>query len=52
MARNTQLVLIEESNLAKVVDIAGGSWYVEQLTDQLAERSVGVHAGTRTLPAA
>ena len=36
MARNTQLVLIEESNLAKVVDIAGGSWYVEQLTDQMA----------------
>ncbi len=36
MCRNTQLVLIEESNLAKVVDIAGGSWYVEQLTDQLA----------------
>ena len=36
MARNTQIVLIEESNLAKVIDIAGGSWYVEQLTDQLA----------------
>jgi methylmalonyl-CoA mutase len=36
MSRNTQLVLIEESNLAKVIDMAGGSWYVEQLTDQLA----------------
>lgn len=36
MARNTQIVLIEESNLAKVIDIGGGSWYVEQLTDQLA----------------
>jgi len=36
MCRNTQLVLIEESNLAKVIDMAGGSWYVEQLTDQLA----------------
>ena len=36
MCRNTQLVLIEESNLAKVVDMAGGSWFVEQLTDQLA----------------
>lgn len=36
MARNTQLVLIEESHVAKVVDMAGGSWYVEQLTDQLA----------------
>jgi methylmalonyl-CoA mutase len=36
MARNAQLILIEESNLAKVVDMAGGSWYVEDLTDQLA----------------
>ena len=36
MARNTQIVLIEESNLARVIDIAGGSFYVEQLTDQLA----------------
>lgn len=37
MARNAQLVLIEESNLAQVADMAGGSWYVESLTDQLAE---------------
>ncbi|MCU1364445.1 MAG: mutA, partial [Ilumatobacteraceae bacterium] len=36
MSRNTQVVLIEESNLSKVIDMAGGSWYVEQLTDQLA----------------
>ncbi len=36
LARNVQLVLLEESNLAKVVDPAGGSWYVEHLTDQLA----------------
>lgn len=36
MARNAQLILIEESNLARVVDMAGGSWYVESLTDQLA----------------
>lgn len=36
LARNAQLILIEESNLARVVDIAGGSWYVESLTDQLA----------------
>ena len=36
LARNTQLVLIEESNLARVVDPAGGAWYVEHLTDQLA----------------
>ena len=37
LARNVQLVLLEESNLAKVVDPAGGSWYVEHLTDQLAQ---------------
>ncbi|WP_069812278.1 methylmalonyl-CoA mutase subunit beta [Streptomyces sp. TP-A0874] len=36
VARNTQSVLIEESHLARVIDPAGGSWYVEQLTDQLS----------------
>jgi methylmalonyl-CoA mutase len=36
LARNTQAVLIEESNLARVIDPAGGSWYVEKLTDDLA----------------
>lgn len=36
LARNTQTVLQMESHLAQVADIAGGSWYVEQLTDQLA----------------
>lgn len=36
MARNTQLVAAEESNIGKVSDPAGGSWYVESLTDQLA----------------
>lgn len=37
MARNAQLVLIEESNVAQVVDMAAGSFYVERLTDTLAE---------------
>jgi methylmalonyl-CoA mutase len=36
IARNTQSVLLEESHLARVIDPAGGSWYVEQLTDELA----------------
>lgn len=35
-ARNTQSILLEESHLARVIDPAGGSWYVEQLTDELA----------------
>jgi methylmalonyl-CoA mutase len=37
IARNTSTILIEESHLARVIDPAGGSWYVEQLTDQLAQ---------------
>jgi methylmalonyl-CoA mutase len=39
MARNTQLVLIEESHAAKVIDPAGGSWYVESLTRSVAEKA-------------
>ncbi|ARP72827.1 methylmalonyl-CoA mutase [Streptomyces pluripotens] len=37
IARNTSTILIEESHLARVVDPAGGSWYVERLTDELAQ---------------
>jgi methylmalonyl-CoA mutase len=37
LARNTHLVLMEEANIHRVIDPAGGSWYVESLTDQLAE---------------
>jgi methylmalonyl-CoA mutase len=36
VARNTQVVLREESHLDEVADPAGGSWFVEKLTDQLA----------------
>jgi methylmalonyl-CoA mutase len=36
IARNTQAILLDESNLARVIDPAGGSWYVERLTDRLA----------------
>ncbi|MGY2129967.1 methylmalonyl-CoA mutase subunit beta [Blastococcus sp. SYSU DS0617] len=36
IARNTQSLLVEEGHLARVLDPAGGSWYVESLTDQLA----------------
>jgi methylmalonyl-CoA mutase len=35
IARNTQLVLLEESNLAKVTDPAAGSGGIEDLTEQL-----------------
>ncbi len=37
LARNTQALLLEESNLARVIDPAGGSWYVESLTDAIAQ---------------
>ncbi|MFC7866833.1 methylmalonyl-CoA mutase family protein [Streptomyces murinus] len=37
IARNTSTILIEESYLARVIDPAGGSWYVERLTAELAE---------------
>ena len=36
LARNTQLILHEEAQLGRVADEAGGSWYVESLTHQLA----------------
>jgi methylmalonyl-CoA mutase len=39
MARNVQLLAGEESNVGRVNDPAGGSWYVENLTDQLAEKA-------------
>jgi methylmalonyl-CoA mutase len=37
IARNTQLILQDESALSRVADPGGGSWYVEALTDQLAQ---------------
>ncbi len=36
-ARNTQLVLMEESHLGRVADPAGGAWYLDTLTDQIAQ---------------
>ena len=39
IARNVQLILQEESSLGRVLDSAGGSWYVETLTRQLAEQA-------------
>lgn len=39
IARNTQLILQEESHLAKIIDPAGGSWYIEKLTDEVAKKA-------------
>ncbi|MDA3962647.1 MAG: methylmalonyl-CoA mutase family protein [Planctomycetota bacterium] len=37
VARNTQVVLHEEAHLDHVVDPGGGSWYLESLTNELAQ---------------
>jgi methylmalonyl-CoA mutase len=39
IARNTQLILLEEAHIANVIDPAGGSYYVETLTAQVAEET-------------
>ncbi len=39
VARNTQLVLQKECDLNHVVDPAGGSWFVETMTSELANRA-------------
>ncbi|RPI59656.1 MAG: methylmalonyl-CoA mutase, partial [Ignavibacteriales bacterium] len=36
LARNTQIILKEESHLDQVIDPAGGSFFVEKLTDDIA----------------
>ncbi|GAB2940055.1 MULTISPECIES: methylmalonyl-CoA mutase family protein [unclassified Streptomyces] len=58
IARNTSTILMEESHLARVIDPAGGSWYVERLTEDLAaaawaffqetERAGGLPAALRS----
>ena len=40
IARNTQLFLQQESGTCRVVDPWGGSYYVERLTNDLAERAL------------
>ena len=39
LARNTQSLLAFESHVAAVADPAGGSWYVESLTEEMAQRA-------------
>lgn len=39
IARNQQLLLKEESNFDKINDAAGGSYYIETLTRQIAEQA-------------
>jgi methylmalonyl-CoA mutase len=39
IARNTQIMLQQECNLTQPVDPAGGSWYIEKLTSEVAEKT-------------
>ena len=39
IARNTQIVIQEETGMCNVVDPLGGSYYVESLTQQLVDRA-------------
>lgn len=44
IARNIQIILMEESSLAKVSDPAAGSYSLEKLTNDLANKSASVFA--------
>ncbi|MCE5289323.1 MAG: methylmalonyl-CoA mutase family protein [Nocardiaceae bacterium] len=39
LARNLQLILLEESNLGRVMDPGAGSWFLEKLTSDIAEQA-------------
>jgi len=39
VARNTQLILQKECQLDHVIDPAGGSWFVENLTSEIAQKA-------------
>ncbi|MGD8453471.1 MAG: methylmalonyl-CoA mutase family protein [Phycisphaerae bacterium] len=39
IARNTQIILQEEAHLHRAIDPAGGSWFLENLTDELAVKA-------------
>lgn len=39
IARNTQIILFEESGIGRVTDPAGGAWFPEWLTNQLCEKA-------------
>ena len=45
IARNCPLILLGECNLDKVVDPAGGSWYIENLTDEVSRKIWDVFQG-------
>jgi methylmalonyl-CoA mutase, N-terminal domain len=51
IALRTQLVIAEETGIANVADPLGGSWYVEQLTDELERQAEEIFAKIREMGA-
>jgi methylmalonyl-CoA mutase len=49
IARNTQIFLQQESGTTRIIDPWGGSYYVESLTAQLAEKALGHMAEVEAL---
>ena len=39
LTRNTHIILQEESNIGKIQDAAGGSYYIESITKSIANKS-------------
>jgi len=39
VARNQQIIINEEANMYRIIDPAGGSWYVESITAEIAEKA-------------
>lgn len=39
IARNTQIILNEETRLSKIIDPSAGSYYIEKLTDEVAKKA-------------
>jgi methylmalonyl-CoA mutase len=44
VSRNTQIVIQEESQVCRVVDPLGGSYYIESLTDEIIRKSKSIIA--------
>ncbi|MFB5661329.1 methylmalonyl-CoA mutase subunit beta [Alteribacillus sp. HJP-4] len=42
IARNTQIILQEEAHIGRTLDTAGGSYFIERLTHELAEKAWGL----------
>lgn len=39
VARNQQIIIDEETNMYRLIDPAGGSWYIESMTAEIAEKA-------------